>query len=285
MGKKYLIINADDFGVNEETNKAVKELFNDGKITSASLITTAALADEAMTIAKENNFSVGVHLTLNSDYTHTPWRPASDWESVTSLVDEQGFLNPLPLIRKNALSEHVSLECKAQYNMIRAGGVNVDHADSHSGTLYGINGRLFFINAFKFCAEYNLPFRFPINNAFLDDYFNGKAPFYVKLAHKIVLTAAKRYKVKLIDDMITNPHKINVIENYANLENYYLDKLRNIRAGVTELFLHPAYDAPVYNKDKEWLKRIFELEFLYSDKLANLIKDEGIELINYSFLK
>ena len=35
---KYLIINADDFGYNEEQNSAIIELLNDNLITSTSLL-------------------------------------------------------------------------------------------------------------------------------------------------------------------------------------------------------------------------------------------------------
>ena len=36
--KKYLIINADDFGVSHSVNKAIMELLNKGRISSATIM-------------------------------------------------------------------------------------------------------------------------------------------------------------------------------------------------------------------------------------------------------
>jgi len=284
MMEKYLIINADDFGVSRETNKAIAELFLDKRITSTSLIATASYGKEAVELSRKHNFRVGVHLTMNSDYLFDKWKPASSEKN--SLADTEGFLNSdLNEFRKKAKSSDVSIECQNQYDLIKKMGAIIDHADNHSGTLYGINGRFFFNNAFRFCKDNNLPFRFPKRNTFLKDFFRGKIPFYAVLAHKFVLSRAKRYGVELIDDMISNPYPIDKIDGYKSLEDYYLDKVRNLKEGVTELFLHPSYDSSPYNNSKEWQKRIYELEFLQSEKLYNLIKDEGIKLCDYTIFR
>ena len=44
---KKLIINADDFGICQETNKAIKELFLAKKITSTSLLAVGDGAEDA----------------------------------------------------------------------------------------------------------------------------------------------------------------------------------------------------------------------------------------------
>ncbi|MGI6702110.1 MAG: ChbG/HpnK family deacetylase [Christensenellales bacterium] len=283
MGRRKLIINADDYGVCKETNKAITGLILNNKITSTSLIATASASDEAIELAKKHNIKVGVHLALNSDYPHHPWQPAAPADKVRSLTDDTGYLNyDLNKFKKKAKSKEVSLECDSQYDYIVSRGVTVDHADNHCGTLYGINGRLFFYNAFKFCRDKALPFRFPKRNTFLKASFPDGLPRYIIWAHKFVLSRALKYTVRLIDDMITNPYPIDEIDGYKGLSAYYLEKIRNIGEGVTELFLHPSYDAPVYNQDKEWLKRVYELEFLNSKELEQLLIEEGIEKVDYS---
>lgn len=282
--EKYLIINADDFGVCSETNIAIIELYKNKLITSTSLIASGEGVDEALEGAKANDIKVGVHFAFNSDYPNHLWKSVSEKIAVQSLVDEEGyFYNDVNLFNKSALPRELDIEMLSQYKLITDSGVKVDHADSHSGTLYGINMRLFFINAFRFCKKYNLPFRFPKAPDFLGDFFGGKVPAIVKAAHKIVLSISKHYKVRLIDDMISNPYKLEDIPSYKALEDYYVDKIKNIKEGVTELFLHPSYDAPHLNSG-QWKKRIYELEFLNSENFKNAISESGVMLCSYDIL-
>ena len=64
---RYLIINADDFGYNSEQTRAIDELYSEGLISSTSLMSVAPDAKSAAEIACNKNFSIGIHLTLNSE--------------------------------------------------------------------------------------------------------------------------------------------------------------------------------------------------------------------------
>lgn len=284
MNKKYLIINADDFGVCPETNKAVVELYTEKLITSTSILASGEAVQDALSAARANNIKAGIHFAFNSDYPDRLWKAVSDKEQILSLVDNGGcFYNDVSLFNKGAVSRELDIEIMNQYKLISESGVSVDHADSHCGTLYGINKRLFFINAFRFCKKTALPFRFPKNPAFLKDYFNGSVPAVLKAAHKAVILISKLYNVKLIDDMVSNPYKIKDIPDYKALENYYIDKIRNLNYGVTELFLHPSYDAPCLNSG-EWKKRVYELELLHSQSFKAALDESGAELCSYGIL-
>lgn len=281
---KYLIINADDFGFTSETNKAVVELMKAQRITSTSLLCCAPHAEEAAVLAKENGFKVGVHLSLNSDFKEAPWKSLS---GAKSLTDEGGnLLFDQKLLAKQAKSEDVDLECEAQIKFLKDRGVEIDHFDNHCGTMYGINMRLFFVNAFRLSKKYGVPFRFPKHYRFLNDFFKNGVPFYIKLAFKAVVATGKRMRATLIDDMASNPYQMKDIASYSELKNYYLKAVRNLREGVTEIFLHPSYHAPEIAKfTTEWQKREWELELLFSDEFFKAIKDEGIELIDYTKAK
>lgn len=283
MENKKLIINADDFGICEQTNKAIKELFINNKITSTSLLANASATENAMQIAKELDISVGVHLTLNSDFKQKPWEAMLKGSSIS---DDEGFLlSDTNQIAKMVKSSDVTKECAMQIDYIIDNGVKVNHLDNHSGTMYGINKRLFFINAFKLCRRYNLPFRFPMSNRFLSDYFKGDTPAIIKIAHKIIVSTAKVMKVRLIDDMVSNPYSIADINSYRELEKYYLNAISNLREGVTELFMHPSYHCEEFSPyTKEWKKREYELELLNSQVFENRLKEEGVQLISYSDL-
>jgi predicted glycoside hydrolase/deacetylase ChbG (UPF0249 family) len=280
-GKKKLIINADDFGLCAETNRAVAELFSAGKITSTSLLAAAPFAEEAVALAKSTGFAVGAHLVLNSDFYEYPWKSLT---GAKSLIDSGGNLSSdLKHIAKHARGRDVTKECQAQIDFILSRGAKLDHIDNHCATMYGINMRLFFINAYRLCRKYKQPFRFPKFNRFLTDYFPKKIPAPVKLAHKVVYGVGRLYRVKFVDDIVSNPYKIEDIPNYAALRDYYLSAIANLSYGTTDMFLHPSYHCPELARlTPEWKKREWELELLQSGVLLDRAREEGVELISYS---
>lgn len=281
--EKYLIIGADDFGICPSANKAIKELYDCSKITSINIIAGSSYVDEAIEYVINKGCSVGAHLTLNSDQSQHSFKAI---RRDSSISDSAGNLYAdANVFADKAKSRDVTLECKAQIEFLLDKGIHLDHIDNHSGTLYGINKRLFFINAFRIAREYNLPFRLPIKPDFLADYFEKGIPLVLKLAYKVIVAIAKAMQVQLIDNMISHPHSVDRIKDYSTLKGYYLDSLRCLKAGVTEMFLHPSYYCPIFSPlTKEWKKREWELEFLHSKELQDTINNEGIKLISYADL-
>lgn len=186
-GQRYLIINADDLGMSASTNAAIGELFREKRITSSTLMAPCPQVGAAMNMVRENKYPVGIHLTLSSDWKSAGWPSIAPSAKVFSLLDENGWLWDTKQLAKHAKSSQVSLELEAQMQFMQAAGCEIDHADSHSGTLYGINGRLFFINAFRFCRKYHLPFRFPKNPRFLREQIGDKVPRILYAAHKMIV--------------------------------------------------------------------------------------------------
>ena len=271
---KYLIINADDFGYNKQQNTAIKELLRDRLITSTSLMSVAPNARDAVNFVSENNIPVGVHLTINSDDENKKWQGLSNVNS---------FKNGLPhnqrdLILKTTRKD-VRKELEKQYRFIIDNGGTVDHADNHCATLYGINGRRFYIDAFDFCAEHNLPYRFPKTSGFLERQLGRNVPEIVKKYQQIIVRTGEKRGVKMLDDLVSNPWSISRIKDYNTLEKYYLDAVDNCIDGVTEMFLHPAL--PVDENQGEWQKRVFEYQILKSGCLLDRAKQKGINVVSW----
>ena len=282
MGERYLIINADDLGMSDSTNAAIGELFREKRITSSTLMAPCPKVGEAMDMLRENKYPVGVHLTLTSDWKSEGWPSIAPASTVPSLLDENGWLWDTKRLSKHGKSSHVSVELEAQMRLMQEAGCKIDHADSHSGTLYGINGRLFFINAFRFCRKYRLPFRFPKSSRFLKEQIGGKVPGVLYAAHRMIVMWATIMGVDLIDDMITNPDPVKTIKSYENLKDYYLRQVTECREGITELFLHPALpDEKLSRMTPEWEKRVMEYRFLLNDDLLMLLERENIKPVSW----
>lgn len=269
---KFLIINADDFGYNNEQNEAIKELLEKGLITSTSLMSVAPNKDDAINFAKENNFSVGVHLTINSDDENNKWQSITKSKSLG--------IDGLPTNPVKAKRKDVRNELEEQYQYIVKNGAVVDHADNHCGTLYGINGRRFFLDAFDFCAEHNLPFRFPKTAGFLERQLGMKIPKPVLTLQNAIVNAGKRRGVPMLDDLVSNPWSMEKIKTYENLREYYLNAVDNCLDGITEIFLHPA--KPNEKMGKEWQKRVFEYELLKSGDLLTRAKENDVQVVSWS---
>ena len=62
---KRLIVNADDFGLHTEVNRAIIKGYQQGCLRSTSLMPTGRAAEEAAELACENpGLGVAVHITL-----------------------------------------------------------------------------------------------------------------------------------------------------------------------------------------------------------------------------
>jgi len=282
MNERYLILNADDFGLTQPGDEAIKKLFEEKRITSTTILAPAVRAPLARSLAKERGLPCGVHWTIHAEWADQPWQPSASARRVPSLCENGAMIPSSARASKQAKSADVTRELEAQYRFLADNGVRPDHADSHGGTLYGINGRLFFLNAFRLCRRYDLPFRFPRRNDFLRRQFGHEPNALLRAAHGTIVAAAGAYGVRLIDDFITNPYPVAKIDGYQALAEFYDREIKNACAGVTEVFLHPSLpDGALLEKTPEWRKRVWEYEYLTSDAFAGLLEREGFILTSW----
>ena len=86
---KKLIVNADDFGLHTEVNRAIIKGYREGCLTSTSLVAAGSAVAEAAQLACENPaLGVGAHLTLVAE------QPVLPPEKIPSLVTSEGRLLP-----------------------------------------------------------------------------------------------------------------------------------------------------------------------------------------------
>jgi predicted glycoside hydrolase/deacetylase ChbG (UPF0249 family) len=85
--KKYLIVNADDFGQSHGVNRGIIEAHEHGIVTSASLMVRWPAAEEAAAYARHHRkLSLGIHIDLGEwIYRAGAWEPVY---TVTALDDE-----------------------------------------------------------------------------------------------------------------------------------------------------------------------------------------------------
>ena len=275
---KYLIINADDFGYNEQQTDAITELYKTGLISSTSFLCVTPYSETAAKRAAAEKIPVGVHLAINSDNENEPWRSLS---SGASLCNEKGLESNQKRLALHARRSEVAKELEAQYNFLISNGVTVDHADNHCGTLYGINGRRFYLDAYDFCARHALAYRFPKRPDFIARQLGiSRVPKPVCALQRYIVSQGQKRNVRLLDDLVSNPWSAKDIKDCDALKKYYLDAVENCCAGVTEMFLHPAKERD--DPTGDWKKRVFEYEILKSGDLLQRAKDKNIKIISWA---
>jgi predicted glycoside hydrolase/deacetylase ChbG (UPF0249 family) len=129
-----IILNADDFGLSDDTVVATVDAFEAGLLSSATIMPASPATERACAFARSRpEFSFGVHLTLVGDGDE---RPVSSPEDVPGLVDRAGQLHRTNNLRLRALfgavdEEQVAREVQAQVEHVQSQGVAVSHVDSH----------------------------------------------------------------------------------------------------------------------------------------------------------
>lgn len=276
-----LIINADDFGMSEEVNEAVIRAYQEGVLTSTSLMVTGAAFDQAVKLAKENpGLAVGIHLVTVVGKSVLPH------SKIPALVDREGNFsnNPTAAGLKYFFSRRARRQLRneiaAQFGKFQATGLPLSHIDGH---LHLHVHPVIFNAALEMGAKYGARrMRVPAEERRLALAFD-RSNLLQKTIHAVLFGGLARYmKKKLRKRGFTFPERV-----YGNLqsgrmnERYCLHALNNLTAEVSEIYLHPAVypDDRLLNSDERQCS--IEFEALTSDKIKERVQQLGIKLTNY----
>lgn len=264
---KLLIINNDDAGMCHAANTATIEGMENGLISSATIMIPCPWANGIVNYAKENpDKGFGVHLTLTSEWKNYRWGTVAPRNEVPGLYDEQGYMwKDVMEVYKASNTEEALIEGRAQIRKALEAGVPVTHVDSHMGT-YQYSPDYMHIYL-QLAEEFNLPARMPSQST-LD---RMKAtPFRDICKEKGIIHP----------DYFIHEE----FENYKteNVEEFWIDYIKNLKPGVTEILLHASKDGDEIRAiTGSAPKRVKELEFFTGGRLKQLIEEEGIIVISY----
>lgn len=286
---KYLIINADDFGMCHAHNVATMELFKCGGITSSTIMAPCAWAKEAVDFAKANpQFAVGVHLTTTSEWGKYRWAPVAG-DKARSLADEEGFMyHECNQFANAADLQDVVTELVAQIEKLKNLGLEPSHLDNHMGSLYGIDtGRFELLAAtIQLAGKYGLPFRMP--TIFTDAQF-GNDMLDIKVPREMIdnligqlVALGNQHKVAMLDYLMPGDWNGSQKESYENFREYIYELYRTFDNGITETYIHPAVECDEIKAiTGSWQRRVWEYELFKDPKTLQHIESLGIKLINY----
>ncbi|CAG9177264.1 Chitooligosaccharide deacetylase [Cupriavidus laharis] len=220
---RNLIVNADDFGYNDDTFRATVSCFEAGLLTSATILAGKSASLQAYDYARKNHerFSFGLHFNI------TEGCPMSGGNS--SLSDENGlFRRSLPQ-RKHAMAgllreSDIRREFRCQLSELLDHGVNVTHVDGH----HHMHKLPLVLHAIKKeMAEFGIKWiRRPQNFYLYKSWLRGAA-------NKLLLLQFNGLK-----------YSDCYFGVYADRPDWHLRLPDLIPDGLTEISLHPGIDEP-----------------------------------------
>jgi predicted glycoside hydrolase/deacetylase ChbG (UPF0249 family) len=261
---RLLIINADDFGMCHSVNEAIFGVLKEGVVRSTTLMAPCPWALHAMRfLADHPEIPFGVHLTAISEWVGYRWGPVVAREKVPTLIDEAGYFynfEQMPEFLAQVRFDQLEMEFRAQIEVVLATGLNPTHLDWHCLRLDGkpdVSELMF-----RLAREYGLAFR-----------VNGRS-----LIKKVQSRGLPTNDYDILDSYQLDP--IDKAERYAEL-------LHELPVGLSEWAVHPGLDnSELLAIDPSGRHiRQTDFDFLISQQAKDIVKEEGIVLLDYRALQ
>jgi len=254
-GPRYLIVNADDFGLSDGVTACIIRAWQEGVVTSTSAIVNVEGAPERIAAAHAAYPDLPIGLHLNT----TTGRPVLPPEKVPSLVDAEGrFHNRFTVfqhLHTISLAE-LRAELNAQAQLLLEAGVQFDHIDYHQHLM--VLHTPFYPLVCELACKYRVPVRQPVPEAFYGQIkVKGKlgngaiiqtalelATHYPDVAMRLVpaiipATYKKQAALLQMEGIRTTNWLVTALYDRATVENF-ISVLRQLPPGVSEIVMHPA---------------------------------------------
>jgi len=274
--KKYLIVNADDYGRTPGVSKGIRKAHRDGIVTSTTaLMNMPGIEEELRTVMREApELGLGVHLVLTSG---SPLLAPAAVDSITggrkTFPAQEDFIRKLNTIDP----EQAAAEWDAQIlKFISVTGRNPDHLDSHHHATYF--SEPLFEKFLGLAKRYACPVRIPLPCP--SGYCDGLPDALCVSARDFVPRLTATFGTKKPDWFIGTFY--NGDATYEQLALI----IGRLEPGISEIMCHPGYadraliEGSAYNKPRER-----EIEILALDLIRQMITERGIRLMNFSGLK
>ena len=273
-----LIVSADDFGLSSEVNGAVIRAFQEGVLTSCSLMVTGEAFDEAVLLAKKHpGLAVGLHLMTVCG------RPVLPPSEIPSLVDCSGHFPSSATIAglKYFLSRRARSELRrelaAQFQKFHATGLPFSHIDGH---LHMHVHPFIFRTAIQLGLDYGVKrMRVPNDDLSLALRFD-RSSIVKKFVHAGIFSLLSRFmKNRLrVNGFLFADRVYGLFQTGKMNEAYFLEVIRGLDRPSNEIYFHPALDR---GQLSEPAQSEVELNALTSPKVVELFNRLDIRRINY----
>jgi predicted glycoside hydrolase/deacetylase ChbG (UPF0249 family) len=249
----YLLIRSDDAGMSHSVNMALQRLIESGLPVSISVMFPTPWYQETVEILKRHpSVSVGIHLTLNSEWKNYRWGPVLGRVAVPSLVDAEGYFFSAAdtLYRNNPNLDEVERELRAQIERAVRSGLRIDYVDYHMGTVMG-----------------HPEFR-AITERLAREYSLGMSGYFGETSHDPQYAAPPPAKLDSLLVMVDRLQPgVNLVVTHVGIDDAELGAL---------LDMNTSFPLPDMSKNRQG-----ELDALTSQRFSAALKARNVQLLTY----
>lgn len=265
---KLLIVHADDLGLSHSTNTAVMEAFQNGGITSGSIMVPCPWFPEIAEFARKNpNLDIGIHTTLTSEWDNYFFGGILPQSIIPDLLNSKGYFYPsVEEFAKHAKTDEVEKELRAQIDRALSFGVKPSHLDNHMGTI--LASPEYYQILLKLGHEYRIPVLIPA------DMIAGISTQLLDMLSKNNVLVEHLFMI----NQATAPEK---------WDEPYLKFIENMQPGLNQIIVHLAKDTDetraimVNHPDfgSEWRQN--DLDFVLNNDFKKTLEKHQIHLVTW----
>jgi predicted glycoside hydrolase/deacetylase ChbG (UPF0249 family) len=277
---RVVILHADDLGMCHAANGAFVDVVGQGVLCTGSIMAPCPWSNEIATFGRERaaSLDLGVHLTLNCEYTPYRWGPLSTRDASSGLLDEQGSLwKDVAGLYAHMNAEAAAAELRAQVEWVLAAGVDVTHLDTHMGC---VSHPALMMAYMGLAQEYRIPAMIPRLTA--TDIETMGISTELAQAYGGMLDELERSGTLPIVDHVRGLS----IPKGADRLSEFSAVLRELPPGLTHLIYHPARPGPEIEAiTRDWPMRVADRAAFTDGRLPQVLRDSGVKVLQYRQLR
>jgi hypothetical protein len=275
-----VIFHADDLGMCHAVNAAFMDIVAQGVVRTGAIMVPCPWFPEIAAFARQGagELDLGVHLTLNCEYTTYRWGPLSTRDPDSGLLDADGYLwRDVASLHAHVNAPAAAAELRAQVEQALAAGVDVTHVDTHMGSVMHPELVAAYIGL---AQEYRIPAMIP--RLTLAEIEGRGAPaemaqWFVGLLTELEQSGA----LPLVDHLraLSAPQGPDRLEEFAQV-------LRTLPPGLTHLLFHAARPGPEFEAIAVHdSMRVADRAAFTDPRLPQVLHDTGVKVLQYRQLR
>ena len=275
---RLVIIHADDLGMCHASVAACEKLFQTGGISSAAIMVPCPWFLSAINLkTKVENYDLGVHLTLTSEWKHYRWRPISTVDPNSGLIDPQGYFHSTSEdVFNKADPSFVKIEINAQIERAISEGLEPTHIDTHMGSVAHPKFMFDYIQASIARKIPAMVFRLSKEEWIKIGLDQGSAAII-----ESYLSGLEEQGFPLLDHIRSIPLD-QPKDRLQTAKNIF----KNLPPGITHFIIHPSIETEELKSiTPDWESRVGDFELFANKDIHQFLKNEGIHIIGYNDIK
>jgi predicted glycoside hydrolase/deacetylase ChbG (UPF0249 family) len=265
---RVVVLNADDIGMCQATVPAFLDLFDNGLLSSGSVMVPCPwFAEAARACRNRPSLDIGVHLTLTSEWEGYRWGPLSTRDPACGLIDDEGYFYRNQSLWRAPNPQAIRAEMRAQVRQARQAGLDLTHLNCH----------MFATLDTRLIGEY------------VGLGFDEGLP---------VLMVRQPQWVEILSERAISEWEEKGLPVFDHLREMYLNKpaagrleqaievFDELPPGLTYFMIHPAQDTPELRAiGDDWPQRVADYETFMSAALREHVQKLGVEVIGWRRLR